>query len=267
MADKRNRILDLVKYLNSLGIVVNVGKNKARGNKGVFINTPKSYRIDVSGKLTEDEILSVLVHEFAHYIHYTYDKSLKSLEFVFSPFDDEILEELISVTVQQIPKDYAESLFCQKELIKQEINEVVNVIKKEYHNFKLSSKLIDLERKITLPYKYLLKYDRVNFFGNIYSVDNVCEQGNFSECECAYIKFLSLKRALNRVNSKICKLNKYYNNNSELFARFVEFYFLSYQNTKKIAPNAFIIFDEAVKNNKIKLLNELYKIFQTEYSV
>ena len=39
MASERNRILDVLNYVESCGIEVNIGKNKARGNKGFFENT------------------------------------------------------------------------------------------------------------------------------------------------------------------------------------------------------------------------------------
>ena len=42
MADKRDRILELTKYIESLGVQVNLGKNKARGNKGIFLGREMS---------------------------------------------------------------------------------------------------------------------------------------------------------------------------------------------------------------------------------
>ena len=34
-------------------------------------------------ELSDEEVLSVLLHEFAHYVHYKHDKKLKSLDFAF----------------------------------------------------------------------------------------------------------------------------------------------------------------------------------------
>ena len=82
MVSKRDRILNFINYIESLGIEVNFNKNKARGNKGFFKAIGVKYRIDISKGLTEDEQLSVLLHEFAHYIHYSYDKNLQNLEIV-----------------------------------------------------------------------------------------------------------------------------------------------------------------------------------------
>ena len=39
MVSERNRIIRLKEYFESLGIEVNIGKNKARGNKGFFRGT------------------------------------------------------------------------------------------------------------------------------------------------------------------------------------------------------------------------------------
>ena len=41
------------------------------------------------------------MHEFAHYVHYTYDKTLKSLDFIIDE-NDELTEELIKLTVDSI---------------------------------------------------------------------------------------------------------------------------------------------------------------------
>ena len=97
MASERNRILDIINYLESLGVKVNLSKNKAQGNKGFFKAVGNSYRIDISKKLNQDEILGVLSHEFAHYVHYKYDKNLKSLSFVFENLDETILNEMINI--------------------------------------------------------------------------------------------------------------------------------------------------------------------------
>ena len=96
MDDKRNIIIALKNYIESLGVVVNIGKTKARGNKGFFLNRGVgSYRIDISKNIDDDATLSTLLHEYAHYIHYKYDSSLKSLDFIFDDFSGDIKEELI----------------------------------------------------------------------------------------------------------------------------------------------------------------------------
>ena len=67
MVSKRDCIENIIDYLRTLNIEVNVAKNNARGNKGFFSAKGFSYRIDVSKKIENEEILSVLAHEFAHY--------------------------------------------------------------------------------------------------------------------------------------------------------------------------------------------------------
>ena len=74
MACERNRIIVLKEYLSSLDINVNIGKNKARGHKGVFMRSFNNYRIDISDNVPEENVISVVLHEFAHYIHYSGDK-------------------------------------------------------------------------------------------------------------------------------------------------------------------------------------------------
>jgi hypothetical protein len=69
--------LDLENYLKSCGIEVYVGKNNARGNKGYFKVKGADFRIDIAKGQSEDVILKTLAHEFAHFVHYYYDKSLK----------------------------------------------------------------------------------------------------------------------------------------------------------------------------------------------
>ena len=73
MVSTRDRVLNLVDYIESVGVTVNIGKTKARGNKGFFKVTGESYRIDISSKIGSEAVLGVVVHEFAHYIHYSFE--------------------------------------------------------------------------------------------------------------------------------------------------------------------------------------------------
>ena len=72
MASERNRILNCVNFLEKQGIRVNIGKNKARGNKGFFKVGRDLYRIDVAKGLDDEVIISTLCHEFSHFIHYNH---------------------------------------------------------------------------------------------------------------------------------------------------------------------------------------------------
>ena len=133
MANKRNRILKIVEYLNKCGITVNIPKNKARGNKGFFRALNNQFRIDISKDIDDETIIKTLAHEFAHFIHFNYDKKLKSLDFIFDN-DSNILEELISATVYTIPKTSVEPFFRIKDNLKKEISDIKSDIQKKQDN-------------------------------------------------------------------------------------------------------------------------------------
>ena len=256
MACERNRIIELKEYLSSLGISVNIGKNKARGHKGFFMHSFDDYRIDIAKGLPQENIISVILHEFAHYIHYSYDKTLCSLNFIFGDFTDEIKEELIKITVQEIPKNFAEALYTSKSSLNEEIKDIAGKIKKIKPDFKLSETDKSIERNINYPLKYLLKYDRVKFAGKLYSLDKLDEY-RLGEAEILYLLLKSKQRAVKRINSRISKLNRYYNNPTELFARFLDSYYTKSEYTKRTAPIACSILTES-KNPYIEKLNHIF---------
>ena len=258
MVSERNRVLKLRDYLESLGININIGKTKARGHKGIFIYRPQGFRIDIASSLNSDEALSVMLHEYAHYVHYNYDKTLKSLEFVFNEFSDEIREELIRITVRNVPKELASSLYKAKESVNLELKELAGIIKSKYPNFKLTENLKELEKTFSEPLKYLIKYDNVKYFNSIYSTKNISSY-DLTEVQRTYILLKSKQRFLKRINSKINRLNKYYNNPSELFARFTELYYTSPELANKIAPLAC----KKMKNSNIEQLKNLEKVLNS----
>lgn len=251
MVSERNRILDLVQYLESLGIEVNIGKNKARGNKGFFKFDGSKYRIDIAKGQNEDVILKTLAHEFAHFVHYQYDKTLKSLDFIFDD-SEYITKELLDITVEMIPKVSVEPLFTKKENLKTEISD----LEKELDNLNLEI----LENKIKFsPLKYLLKYDRVKVFEGfsfkMYKVEDLKPDNDIEK----YIILRSKQRHLKRINSKIARLNKYFNSPSELFARAFEMYIANKNQLKELAPRTFAIFEENYKKPKILELSTFLK--------
>ena len=161
MVSKRNRILDLVEYLESLGLEVHLSKNKARGHSGFFKAIGEKYRIDIAKGLDENSMLRVLSHEFAHYFHYLNDRHLQDLGFIFENFDDDILDELLKLTVDSIPQESVAPLFNAQKLLKDEIQSLANYFTKEHKDFKLSVAYKPIEKKIkTSNLKYLLKYSR-----------------------------------------------------------------------------------------------------------
>lgn len=263
MACERNRILAVTQFLKSLGIDVNIGKTKARGNKGVFIGAKNKYRIDISKSLEEDKILSVIIHEFSHYVHFCYDKTLTSLDFVFSDYDDEIEEELVNITVSSVSKEAASRLFDAKNALKKDIKALSLILKSKYSDFKLTGRFLPIERTLKNPAKYLLKYDRVRVFNKVYSVENLIEDFPYlNEIQVSYILMKSKQRMLNRINSKISKLNKYYNNPTELFARFAECYFLNSEVVLRVAPKSYELMKKNISDNKIPELTQLFNILQ-----
>lgn len=263
MVSQRNRIIDdVIKYLESIGLCVNIGKTKARGNHGIFMRNKNGYRIDISKDIQESDYLSTIMHEFAHYLHYENDSSLKSLGFIFENFTQDLHEELINVTVNSISKDFASNLFSAKQDITNEITVLSNDLKSAYPNFKRSEKLKSIENKLPFKYKYLLRYDRVKIFNKIYSIEKLSSYDDLSDEEVKYITLKSKQRILSRINSKIRRLNKYYNNLSELFARFIAVYSLDKNTSFKIAPNCTKIMDSALSDNKFEHLKNLINIIK-----
>ena len=256
MACERNRIIVLKEYLSSLGIKVNIGKNKARGHKGVFMRSFNNYRIDISDNVPEDNVISVILHEFAHYIHYLSDKKLKSLDFIFDNFNDDIKEELIKITVNEIPKDFATALYSKKNVLSNEIKALTREIKFYEPEFKLSEKYKKYEKGISYPFKYLLKYDRVKFDGKLYSVDGLKDYPLSAE-EILYLLIKSKQRAVSRINSRISRLNRYYNSPTELFARFIASYYTNPAYTTEAAPLASSVISRT-DNPYIKKLNNIF---------
>ena len=62
---KRN----VIEFMRDCGIEVKTN-TKARGNQGLY----QKNRIDLSRNIKEDKAIEVLVHEFAHHIHYKIDR-------------------------------------------------------------------------------------------------------------------------------------------------------------------------------------------------
>ena len=76
-----------------------------------------------------------------------------------------------------------------------------------------------------------------------------------------YLLLKSKQRYLRRINSRISKLNKYYNSLSELFARSIEIYFTDKNLMALKAKNLKNIYDSEIINNKTSLLAKCSKIF------
>lgn len=262
MANKRNRILELTNYLESYGITVNIAKNKAQGKKGFFKIKDNNYRIDIAKGLDEEETIRTLSHEFAHFIHYKHDNTLKSLSFIF-PDNDDVLEELISITVNSIVKDSIKPIFDEIEKLKKEITFYTEEIKKEIPEYKIGSICNILEKKIKrTSLKYLLKKDIVKIIGPFSSeILNVnLLKGN--SIEEKYVILKSKLRSLKRLKSRVSALNKYYNTPTELFARSFEAFIYEENYLKENSPIIFNCYKNFTTKNNNNLVNGLIDILK-----
>ena len=238
MVSERNRILDIKKYLEKFGLEVNIKKNTARGNKGFFVVKDGKYRIDISNKCSDTDLERTLAHEFAHFVHYSYDKTLQDLDFIFSDFNDELNEELILLTLETISKKSISPLFEKKDRLNIEIKDILSALQNEYSDIKLTQSHKKLESKIRkLGLSPLLRYDRVRIYNGLTStLLSISELKDMDLNVELYFRLKSKQRELKRISSRISKLNKYYNSKTELFARAFELYIADKDKVKNIAP-------------------------------
>ena len=264
MVSTRDRIITLKDYLESEGVEVKLSKTSARGNKGIFLRKNGNLRIDISKKINDESTLSTLIHEFSHFLHFKYDSALKSLNFIFDDFNDDLKEELINVSADAIPKEFAQSLLSQKYEISKNIKNYSNVLKQKYTDFKLSKPYRKIESQIKRPLSYLLKYDNVKLGSIVYSIENINKHFPYiSEEVLLYIKIKSNQRLLRKINSRINKLNRYYSEPSELFARFLECYFLNKKKAYNLAPFSCKIIDDKINANSFPMLNKVHEIIKS----
>ena len=264
---KRN----IIEFLRALNIEVKTN-TKARGNNGIY----QKNRIDVARGLTEEQAIDVLVHEFAHHIHYKIDKDfLKnggSLENIFNTSNlVEIKEELKNVT-NLIDKNSRLNIFLKaKEEASNQIKGMQSAIKRDYPNFLRSKKFPEFEKYIkSSDAKYLVKYDAIRliqgfFFKKerILTVKNI--ETDFPDMPKAfqlYIRLCSMQRKQSKITRRIGKLNKYYEKPTELFARYVQGYFSNPETISTIAPNTTKRFNELLSAGYYKELKDLFDIFQ-----
>ena len=264
---KRN----VIDFLRALNIEVKTN-TKARGNNGLY----QKNRIDVARGLTEEQAIEVLVHEFAHHIHYKIDKDfLKnggSLENIFNTSNIvEIKEELINVT-NLIDKNSRLNIFLKaKEEASNQIKGMQSAIKRDYPNFLRSKKFPEFEKYIKgSEAKYLVKYDAIRimqgfFFKKerILTVKNI--ETDFPDMPKAfqlYIRLCSMQRKQAKITRRIGKLNKYYEKPTELFARYVQGYFSTPETISTVAPNTTRRFNELLSSGYYKELKDLFDIFQ-----
>ena len=264
MDGSRNSTLiknELIRYISSLGLTVNT-VTKARGNRGFF----KEGRIDVSKIVDDKSAIRVLIHEFAHYINYKLDKSLSSLTPLFGEDTQEMRDELIAVTMFVDKNSQCIKLIEQRESIKQNIKTLTDTIQKVYPDFSSSEDFKEFKKYARgTNLKYLEKYDRVRIntitSNRLYTIENVKE--DFPDIPDILVDYLKLKSELrkrSKVTRRISKLNKYYNEPCELFARFIEGIYSDIEKTKELAPTTFEKFLSMHNKNHYKGLREIFGI-------
>lgn len=263
MACERDRVLNVIEFLKTLNIDVNVAKNKARGHKGFFAAKGGLYRIDITKGLDEQAVLRTLAHEFAHYVHYCNDNTLESLTAILGEVNDDMMEEMLAITVHSVSKTSVKPLFTQVELLKSEIKDLKNQLSVLLRNS--TDKVVDFKSLESLiekkEYKYLLKYDRVKvlrgFSFKYYAINTLEVEDKIK----IYLILKSKQRFLKRIMSKINKLNKYYNQPSELWARSFETYLMEKNFFAQKAPLLFARLEYLLKVNENSILSNYVKIY------
>lgn len=262
MDSTRNEIKQLIKYIRNLGIEVNLN-TKARGHQGFFLKN----RIDISKNTPLEKIVQVLLHEFAHYIHYGIEpdvnKTKGNLSVIFDTNED-IFDELIEVTNFVDENSRFIMLKKHKELVKKQILEQEKIIKNEYPKFQRSKKFKEFDRFIRFSKaKYLLKYDKFRYItpflrkSEYYSISSMENDFKMPSSFYAYIRLKAYQRKQARISSKINRLKKYYSLPTELFARFVEGYYLDKDYLQEVAPKSLKAFELAMEKGYYSNLSEI----------
>lgn len=261
---------NLIEFLKSLDIEVKTN-TKARGNNGLY----QKNRIDVSRGLKEEKAIEVLVHEFAHHIHYKIDKDFVktggSLETLFNTTDIETIKsELINVTNLMDKNSRLKIFVDAKEEASKTIKSMQSAIKRDYPEFQRSKKFSEFEKYIKgSEAKYLVKYDAIRIMqGFFFKKERILTVKNleidFPDMPKAfqiYIKLCSMQRKQSKLSRRINKLNKYYEKPTELFARFVQGYFTNPETVSTVAPITTKRFNELMEKGHYKEMKDLFEIF------
>src|SRR5574344_251547 len=262
MDSTRNEIKkQLIKYYQSLGLTVKTS-TKALGHQGFF----RLNRIDVSKNLKDERVIPTLLHEFAHYVVYKISPLCNDLSPIFRKSDDIMYKELISVTNLVDKYSTFQTLLKEKVNVQDLISKYESTIKQTYPKFKRSEKFKEFDKySKKSDCKYLLKHDAVRvihwFSYKTYSIMNI-EQDfpNMPQEFVAYLKLKSCQRKQSSISRRINKLNKYYNQPTELFARFIEGLYLDKEETTRLAPNTTEIFKQLLNENYYPEINKLLGI-------
>ena len=252
---------DIITYLKSIGIEVRT-KTKALGHQGFF----RVNRIDISREIKEERIIPTLLHEFAHYIIFNIKPLCKDMHYIFNEDSEIIHKELISVTNFVDKNASLEKLYTMKHNVKQAISSHEKIIKASYPNFKRNEKFKPfLKYSRHSDIKHLVKHDAVKvlswFSYKTYSIMNIDNEFPNTPIEfVAYLKLKSCQRKQASISRKINKLKKYYNEPTELFARFIEGLYINKEEIMHIAPYTYKKFKELFLQGYYSPLNKLFEI-------
>lgn len=260
----------IVNFIKNLDVQVKTN-TKARGHQGIYFKN----RIDVSKHLDDERSIEVLAHEFAHYIHNKIENDIfktgGSLEKLFCLENCTIIEkELLLVTDFVDKNSRLISLKRLKSQISAEIKVEQQIIQQYYPNFMRSKKFKEFDKYIRKSNaKYLLKYDRVKIISGFFrretllSINNIeTDFDDMPKAFIAYIRLRSMQRRQARIARRINKLNKYYKRPSELFARFVEGFFISKEKIITLAPRTTERFFYLLEQEHFFELNQFLKLAQ-----
>ena len=266
MVSTRNSTLiksELIRYIASLGLDIKT-VTKARGNKGFF----REGRIDVSKTLDDDSSIKTIVHEYAHFVHHRLDKNINDLDILFGENSCELIDELVEVTNFVDKNSLCGKLIIERDRLKENIDNLCKIIKMKYPDFSLTDDFKPFKKYSGWSnIRYLEKYDKVKVHSigsnKIYSVETVKEDfPDIPEEFEAYLKLKSKQRKRTKISRRITKLNKYYSEPCELFARFVEGLYIDIDKVKTLAPNAFERFIERYNKNYYYGLREIFSILR-----
>ena len=256
---------ELIEYIKSLGVEVNT-VTKAGGNRGFY----KEGRIDISRLLDDYSAVRALIHEYAHYVSSKFDKKIENLEIIFRAEDDKLRPELLKVTAYVDKNALCSALFEERAKLKKSIKELTALIRERYPHFKPNEELKEFKRyTLWSDAGYLEKYDKVKlhswFSHKIYSISTVkSDFPNMPEVFVHYIKLRSKQRRRAKITRRISKLNKYYSDPSELFARFIEGLYIDADKVKELAPYAYERFMELYNRDYYSGLKKVFSIAGVE---
>lgn len=261
---------NLITFIKREGIDLRTNTN-ARGNLGLF----RENRIDIHKKLSDEQFIEVLLHEYAHLVHQELENNMArtggSLKILFDTDDIDIIkDELVAVSNLVDENSKLLKFDSKKYAYKIKIKSYENLIKNDYPDFLRSKPFKEFEKYIRKSdARFLLKYDKVKIVTpflrreKTYSIDTV--ENDFPKMPKAfalYIRICSLTRKARNIQKRKNKLKKYYEKPSELFARFIQGLFTHGEAIKTIAPITYARFIELVQSNYYGRLSKIIAMIE-----